>query len=49
MIRGAIPGGANGYVAVRDAIKKPRHADAPYPAGLVQAAPVPAAPDATAE
>ncbi len=55
MIRGAIPGGANGFVTVRDAIKKPRHADAPYPAGLVQAAAAPAvveaadAPNATAE
>ncbi len=52
MIRGAIPGGANGFVTVRDAIKKPRHADVPYPAGLVQAAATPApveASDATAE
>ena len=37
MIRGAIPGGRDEYVTVRDAIKRPRHADAPYPAGLVQA------------
>ncbi len=34
MIRGAVPGGKDGYVMVRDAIKKARHADAPYPAGL---------------
>ncbi len=38
MIRGAVPGGANGFVTVRDAVKRPRHADAPYPAGLAQAA-----------
>ncbi len=37
MIRGAIPGGKNGFVLVRDAIKKARHADAPYPAGLAAA------------
>ena len=35
MIRGAIPGGKDGFVLVRDAIKRPRHPDAPYPAGLV--------------
>ena len=34
MVRGAIPGGKNGYVLVRDAVKKARHADAPYPAAL---------------
>ena len=37
MIRGAIPGGKNGFVLVRDAVKKPRHADAPYPAALLAA------------
>ena len=37
MIRGAIPGGKNGFVLVRDAGKKPRHADAPYPAALLAA------------
>ncbi len=36
MIRGAIPGAKNDFVLVRDAIKRPRHADAPYPAGLVE-------------
>jgi large subunit ribosomal protein L3 len=40
MIRGAIPGGKNGYVMVRDAVKKARHADAPYPAGLIGSTPV---------
>ena len=38
MIRGSVPGAKNGYVMVRDAIKKARHADAPYPAGLRAAA-----------
>ena len=37
MIRGAVPGSKNGYVLVRDAIKKARPADAPYPAALLQA------------
>jgi large subunit ribosomal protein L3 len=39
MIRGAIPGAKNDFVLVRDAIKKARHADAPYPAGLRDTAP----------
>ena len=43
MIRGAIPGGKNGFVLVRDAIKKARHVDAPYPAALVTVEPVAAA------
>ena len=38
MIRGAVPGAKNGYVLVRDAIKKARHADAPYPAAVRVAA-----------
>jgi large subunit ribosomal protein L3 len=38
MIRGAIPGAKNGLVLVRDAIKKPRHADVPFPAGLAETA-----------
>lgn len=37
MIRGAVPGAKNGYVLVRDAIKKARPADAPYPAALIEA------------
>ena len=37
MIKGAIPGAKGGYVLVRDAVKKTRHADAPFPAGLVTA------------
>ena len=34
MIKGAVPGSAGTYVLVRDAIKRARHADAPYPAAL---------------
>jgi large subunit ribosomal protein L3 len=41
MVRGAVPGSKGEFVTVRDAIKRARHADAPYPAGLVAA---PAAP-----
>ena len=35
MVKGAVPGAKNGFVLVRDAVKKARHADAPLPAGLV--------------
>lgn len=35
MVRGAIPGAKNSVVLVRDAIKKARNADAPYPAAIV--------------
>ena len=38
MIRGAVPGAKGGYVLVRDAVKRARPADAPYPAALVEAA-----------
>jgi len=34
MVRGAIPGAKGDYVLVRDAVKRARHADAPYPAAL---------------
>lgn len=34
LIKGAIPGGKNGYVLVKDAVKLTRHADAPFPAGV---------------
>jgi large subunit ribosomal protein L3 len=34
MIRGAVPGAKGGWVLVRDAVKRPRPADAPYPAAL---------------
>jgi large subunit ribosomal protein L3 len=34
MVRGAIPGAKGGYVLVRDAVKRARHPDAPYPAAV---------------
>ena len=37
MVRGAVPGARNSWVRIRDAIKAARHADAPFPAGLVAA------------
>jgi large subunit ribosomal protein L3 len=37
MVKGAVPGGKNGWVLVRDAIKKAAPADAPFPASLVAA------------
>jgi large subunit ribosomal protein L3 len=37
MIKGAVPGSKGGYVLVRDAIKRARPKDAPYPAALVEA------------
>ncbi len=43
MVRGAIPGAKNDFVLVRDAVKKPRHPDAPYPAGLETSPSAPAA------
>ena len=48
MVRGAIPGAKNDFVLVRDAVKKPRHAEAPYPAGLVETGSVDTAPSAPA-
>ena len=39
MIKGSIPGGKNGWVTVRDAIKKPRPEGVAYPAALLAAAP----------
>ena len=37
-VKGSVPGSKNGWLLVRDAVKVSRHADAPYPAGLKQAA-----------
>jgi large subunit ribosomal protein L3 len=34
MVHGAVPGAKGGYVLVRDAVKRARHADAPYPAAV---------------
>lgn len=39
LIKGAIPGSAGGYVLVRDAVKRARPADAPFPAGISSAPP----------
>jgi large subunit ribosomal protein L3 len=38
LVKGAVPGAKGGLVQVRDAVKKARPADAPYPAGVVGAA-----------
>src|SRR3954447_4008198 len=37
MIKGAVPGAKDSYVLVRDAVKRARPKDAPYPAALVEA------------
>ena len=37
MVRGAIPGSKGEFVTVRDAVKRGRHAEAPYPAGVAAA------------
>ncbi|EKV29309.1 LSU ribosomal protein L3p (L3e) [Caenispirillum salinarum AK4] len=38
LVRGSVPGHANGWVRVRDAVKKPVHGEVPMPAGIYQAA-----------
>ncbi len=38
LVKGAVPGAEKGWVLVRDAVKKPLPKDAPFPAGLKQAA-----------
>ena len=49
LVKGSVPGAKNGWVLINDAVKKVRHADAPYP-GAVKAAPAPeVAPEAPAE
>ena len=37
-VKGSVPGSKNAWLLVRDAVKVARHAEAPYPAGLKQAA-----------
>jgi large subunit ribosomal protein L3 len=51
-VKGSVPGSKNGWLLIRDAVKIDRHAEAPYPAGLKQAAnsnDTPAAADTPAE
>lgn len=37
MVKGAVPGARGGFVLVRDAVKRARPADAPFPAALIEA------------
>ncbi len=37
-VKGSVPGSKGGWLFVKDAVKTPRHADAPLPAGLKTAA-----------
>jgi large subunit ribosomal protein L3 len=49
LVSGAVPGANNGYIIVKDASKKARPKDAPYPAGLRKAAAEAKAPEAAPE
>lgn len=40
LVKGCIPGSAGGYVLVRDAVKRVRPADAPFPTAFSSASPV---------
>ncbi len=40
LVTGAVPGADGGWVTVRDAAKRPRAEDAPFPAALIEDAPV---------
>ena len=48
LVSGAVPGPRGGYIIVKDASKRARPKDAPYPAGLRKAAEAAAAPAAEA-
>ena len=48
-VKGSVPGSKGGYLLVKDSVKVARHADAPYPAGLKQAANTNTAADTPAE
>ena len=37
MVRGAVPGAKGGFVRIRDAVKRARSADVPYPAAVLSA------------
>ncbi len=47
MVKGSVPGADNGYLLVKDAVKKGSHPKAPFPAGVRKAAEAPAAEAAT--
>ncbi len=51
MVKGSVPGSDGGWVLVRDAVKRPRHKDLPFPAAIrapaAAAAPEAAPPEAT--
>jgi large subunit ribosomal protein L3 len=40
LVKGAVPGAKDGWVLINDAVKRARHADAPYP-GAVKVTSVP--------
>ena len=48
-VKGSVPGSKGGYLLVKDSVKVARHAEAPYPAGLKQAANTNTAADTPAE
>ena len=48
-VKGSVPGAKGTWLTVSDAVKVPRHADAPYPASLKQAANSNTAADTPAE
>jgi large subunit ribosomal protein L3 len=49
LVKGAVPGSAGGWVLVRDAIKSSLPDDAPFPAGIKEAAAEPESSDVTEE
>ncbi|MFN3701648.1 MAG: 50S ribosomal protein L3 [Alphaproteobacteria bacterium] len=46
LVKGAVPGSKTGWVFITDAVKKPAHAEAPKPAGIIESAKPAAAPKA---
>ena len=49
MVSGSIPGAANSFVLVKDAVKKGKHPKSPFPAGIRKSEEQPAAEQAPAE
>ncbi len=47
-VKGSVPGSKGGWLIVKDAVKEPRHADAPYPGSVKQAATATTAPQTEA-